>query len=116
MCRKKKWQINPSFFANAYLGYDYEGFSARLSLFYQGEYNTSFSADSRSDNVRDSFTRWDIALKQKITDQLSVFFNVNNITDVDESSSIVNRIENRQLLRNSSRYGRTADLGVRIDL
>jgi hypothetical protein len=56
------------------------GFSGRVSLFHKGEHNVSFSAVWFSDQVTKPFTRIDIALKQKVTDYLSLFVNVNNVT------------------------------------
>lgn len=114
--KKQKLEDQPEFFANAILGYDYEGFSFRISFFYQAEYNSSFSSDSRTDNVQNSFTRWDLSLRQKVTNNIAVYFNVNNITDSEDGRNYRNKIENRNLIRDANRYGRTADLGIRVEL
>lgn len=113
---KQKLEGQPEFFGNLSIGYDIDGFSGRVSLFYQGEYNRSFSATGRSDGIVDDFFRIDIALKQQITDYLSVMLNINNITNTEETNSIINRIKGWQLLNDSRIYGLTADLGVRLTL
>ncbi len=40
--KKQRLEDQPEFFANASLGYDIDGFSFRVSLFYQGSYNATF--------------------------------------------------------------------------
>lgn len=114
--KNQKLEDQPEFFGNVSLGYDLEGFSFRISLFYQGEYNTSFSRDQRGDGVQGSYTKVDIALKQRITDNFSVFLNLNNITDTEEIRYIQNRITDRQLYDYGTKYGMSVDLGVRAEL
>jgi TonB-dependent receptor len=113
---KRKLEGQPEFFGNFAIGYDIGGFSGRVSVFYQGEFNSSFSGDGRSDRVVNSFTRWDLALKYKYDEHLSFLFNLNNFTNIEESTSQVNRIDNWNLLNTSERYDLTADFGVRITL
>ncbi|MCI0691927.1 TonB-dependent receptor [candidate division KSB1 bacterium] len=112
--RKEKLEGQPEFFGNFALGYDIGGFSARVSVFHQGKFNQSFSVSGRGDVVTDAFTRWDLAIKQQITKDISVLLNVNNITSVEEGSSIANRVQGWDLLNESEKYGLTADLGVRV--
>jgi TonB-dependent receptor len=104
----------PELFGNIALGYEIGGFSARVSLFYQGEYNTVFSATQRSDKVQNEFQRWDLAVKQEINDHIAVLFNLNNFTNSEEGTSIKNRIMGWTLPDWSEKYGVTADLGVKI--
>jgi TonB-dependent receptor len=113
---KQKLADQPNFFMNADLGYDIDGFSFRISVFHEGAYNTSFSSDERSDVQVNAFTRWDIAIKQEITDHLSAFLNLYNITDAEDSRDYLNRIEIRQLPYDSQRYGRTAEFVLRYEL
>lgn len=114
--KKQKLEGMPEFFGNVALGYDIGRFSGRISVFHQGEYNISYSASGQSDRVSNPFTRVDLSLKQGITDNIAVFLNVNNLTAIEEGSSIYNRIYHRKLFRNSERYGLTADLGLTIKL
>ena len=113
---KQKLEGQPELFGNASIGYDIAGFSVRLSVFYQGEYNQIFSADGRSDRVVDKFTRWDVTAKQVITDNITVMFNLNNFTDSEEGTSIRNRIQDWYLTATSQRYGMSAILGLRLTL
>jgi len=113
--RKQRLEDQPEFFANASLGYDIYGFSARISFFYQGAYNRSFSNDQRGDIITDSYSRWDIALKQQVLDNLSLILNVNNITDTKEGATIANRLTEWRLPDTNNRYGTTVDFGVRLE-
>jgi hypothetical protein len=112
--RKEKLEGQPEFFGNFALGYDIGGFSARVSVFHQGEFNQSFSTSSRGDVVTDAFTRLDLTIKQRITKDIFVLLNVNNMTNVEEGTTIANRIQGWRLLNESEKYGLTADLGVRV--
>ncbi len=113
---KQQLENQPKFFGNISLGYDIGGFSGRISLFHQSEYNRSFSPTGRGDQIVNGYTRLDIALKQKVTDFLSLMLNVSNLTNIKEENSIYNRVNGYKILNTSERYGMTADLGVKIDL
>ncbi|MFH0991091.1 MAG: TonB-dependent receptor [bacterium] len=114
--KKQKLQDQPEFFGNASLGYDIEGFSFRLSVFHQGSYNTTFSSNQRSDGTQDSYTRWDLALKQRVMENISIIVNLNNISNVQEGTAIANRLHSEWVLPDvHTRYGFTADVGVRIE-
>lgn len=111
---KVRMEGQPELFGNIALGYEIGGFSARVSLFYQGEYNQTFSATQRSDRVVNEFSRWDLAIKQEINENIAVLFNLNNFTNSEEGTSIKNRIMGWTLPDWSEKYGVTADLGVKI--
>jgi TonB-dependent receptor len=112
---KQKLEGQPEFFGNFAIGYDIGGLSARVSVFHQGEFYRSFSVNGRSDGVVDAFTRWDLAVKQRITDSISLLLNVNNFTDADEGTSILNNVQDWDLLNTSETFGLTADLGLRLN-
>ena len=114
--KRQNLEGQPEFYANVAFGYDIGGFSIRLSMFHQAQYNLSFSASGIADEVVNSFTRWDLAVKQQITDNIAVMFNLNNLTNIDERNSIYNRNTGWKLLNTSENYGLTADLGVRLTL
>ncbi|MGE5859936.1 MAG: TonB-dependent receptor [Ignavibacteria bacterium] len=114
--RKQKLEGMPEFFGNISLGYDIAGFSGRVSVFHKGQHNVSFSASGSADQVTRPFTRLDVALKQQITDYLSVFMNVNNITNVEEGSELNRRQYQYILFDQSEKYGLTADFGLTIQL
>ncbi len=113
---KQQMEEQPEFFGNISLGYDIGGFSGRISLFHQSEYNRLFTASRRGDEIINGFTRLDLALRQKITDYLSVMLNVSNLNNIKENNSIFNRVNNYKILNTSEHYGITADLGVILQL
>ena len=112
---KQKLEGQPDFFGNVALGYDLGGFSGRVSVFYQGEYNVSYSAGRRNDPVAHQFSRWDLSLRQRVTENFSVFLNLNNFTSVVEDQYTANQPDNWQALRSSQQYGLSGDLGVRLE-
>ena len=112
---KQKLEGMPEFLGNISLGYNIDGFSGRVSVFHKGKHNVSFSAGGFSDLETNAFTRIDIALKQKITDFLAVFVNINNVTNVEDGSTLVRRAYNYSLFDQSEQYGLTADVGVYLD-
>jgi TonB-dependent receptor len=112
---KQKLEGQPDFFGNLAVGYDLDGFSGRLSIFYQAEYNRQYSANRRSDPVERAFSRWDLTLKQRVTEYLSLFLNLNNLTNAQEEYYTVNREDNWQAPRSNQQYGLTGDLGVRLE-
>jgi outer membrane receptor protein involved in Fe transport len=113
---KQKLEGQPELYGNAALGYDIGGFSARVSVFFQGKFNNTFSATQLADQVNDGLTRWDLALKQQVTDNIAVMLNVNNLTNMYETTTTANRIQGWNLPDTGQFYGLTADLGVRITL
>jgi TonB-dependent receptor len=112
---KQKLENQPEMFGNAALGYDYKGFSTRLSLFYQGDYYRSYSGDAAVNPEQQSYVRLDLTMKQRITPNLSVFMNVNNLTSTAEEVFSVNGPDNWRALRSGQLYGLTGDLGVRVE-
>jgi TonB-dependent receptor len=114
--RKQKLEGMPEFFGNIALGYDIGKFSGRLSFFHQGEHNISYSATGLNDQVTNAFTRIDLALKQGINKNISILINLSNLTDIEDGSSIMNRVFDRRLFNQSEKYGLTADFGVIAEL
>jgi TonB-dependent receptor len=112
--RKHKLERQPELLANVAIGYDYRGFSARISMFHQGEFNTRFSPDGRDDRVVKGFTRWDLALRQQLRSNLFLLLNVNNLTNVEEGSIVLNRVQDWRLPNDREIYGTTIDLGLRL--
>lgn len=113
---KRQSEGQPKFYGNVALGYDIGGFSARISVFYQDKYVEQYSERGNADVIVDSFTKWDLALKQAITDYLSFYLNVNNLTNIKETKSRVNNIRLWNLPRNAEFYGTSVDFGVRVIL
>ncbi len=92
------------------LGYDYKGFSFRISMLYQANIfkKPNFYPELRAST--DDYLRWDISVKQKLPiEGLQLFFNANNIT----SSTDVVLNDARKLPTSIEHYGMTMDLGLR---
>ena len=106
----------PRFFGNISLGYDIDGFSGRISLFHQSDYYSSYSASRRGDVLISGYYRVDLALKQKITDYLTLQLNVSNLTNHKDQNMIDNKPNGYIIPNRGENYGVTADLGVRVDL
>ena len=99
----------PKKIINFSIGYDYKGFSGRLSMLHKSDIfmSTNFWPELRVNT--DDYTRWDISVKQELPIKgLSVFMNVNNITETVD----VNRFKYGSLSL-EQHYGRTADLGFK---
>ena len=95
--------------ANLSLGYDKGRFSGRLSYNYQGDNLGFLAASELLDNYTGSFTRVDFSATLKITDQLSLQTNVNNILNQFDNSFIgVDRRDG-----GASIFGTVAWLGLR---
>jgi len=106
---------------NLSLGYEKGGFSGRVSMIYQGNslgqgggassrpggYNISVGRRAEEDSFTASTTRYDLALKQKISNNFSVYFNMNNITNQAEREFV----GTGQLTREEF-FGMTSDLGL----
>jgi outer membrane receptor protein involved in Fe transport len=116
MEQKRESEGQPKLYGNAAIGYDIGGFSARLSVFYQDPYVQQYSQDGQADVYVDSFTKWDLAFKQKINETISLLLSINNITNREETTSYKNSITPWQIPRTAQLYGTTVDFGVRITL
>jgi TonB-dependent receptor len=96
--------------ANIALGYDIGGFSARISMLYQGRTLSSVGERPEYASFIEDYLRWDLQVKQDITKNFSVYFYLNNISDRPDES----------FLRDSGHptsieyYGWTAALGLRL--
>lgn len=77
----------PSFLANVSLGYDHKGFSARVSYSYQG--NILIAEQHRSDGAdvesTKPFSKWDLQLKQRISDRFNIYVSASNIFNWSDS-------------------------------
>jgi TonB-dependent receptor len=103
----------PNDILNLSLGYDYKGFSARLSMLYQDNIfkRPDFWMQNRMYSAK--FTRWDLAVKQNLPwFGIQLFVNLSNITaeeeiDVNQKTSYPATMQ---------LYGMSADLGLRIKI
>src|SRR3972149_48534 len=103
----------PNDILNLSVGYDFGGFSARLSLLYQDNIfkKPDFWMQNRVNS--DQYTRWDLSVKQTLPWYgIQLYFNLNNISgerdiDVNQKTSFPAAEEH---------YGMTADMGLRLTL
>jgi outer membrane receptor protein involved in Fe transport len=107
---------------NLSLGYERKGFSARVSMIYQGEslfveeeaemsrLAKSVGPTPELDNFVGPTMRWDLVVKQKFRNNLQVFLYVNNLTNVQEYNFIAGSLKN--LTTSTYVYGMTIDLGL----
>lgn len=112
--RESRMLDQPSMLFNARIGWDFKGFSSRLSFRYQASTITSIDPlHSLLDEENKAMFRMDLNLKQKITPRLAVSLdiaNLNNYIDdrvVDALGSI--------FPKRSEYYGMNVILGLRYD-
>jgi len=78
--------------ANTWLGYDFKGFSGRISMAYQGNRLTGINPNTDKKGYytyTDNYLRFDVTAKQKITRKISVLLNLNNITNATERDIVM---------------------------
>jgi len=101
----------PNHIMNMSLGYDYRGFSARVSMLHRSDIfrQTNFWPELRQASA--AFRRYDLSIKQTLPVKgMDLYLNVSNITsaeDINEMLNVARSISSRQ------NYGRTVDLGLR---
>jgi len=104
----------PSFLANVSIGYDYKGFSGRVSYSFQDDILDvpQQRMDGYDKESVLAFSRWDLQLKQKLNKKVSIYFNMTNIFNNPDKS-----------IRNCTGYytavgyyGMGMNLGVRVDI
>ena len=101
----------PNEIFNLSIGYDYKGFSGRLSVLSKSDIfmQTNFWRELRQ--TTDDYTRWDLSVKQKLPVKgLEIFLNVNNITEAVDK----NRYYTSNSLSLEQHYGKTIDLGFKF--
>jgi TonB-dependent receptor len=101
----------PNDIINIALGYDYAGFSMRVSMLYQDNIfkKPDFWLQNRVQSKR--YVRFDLSVKQELPWYgIQVYFNLNNISGEDD----VDINQKTTFITSQQRYGMTADLGFRI--
>jgi TonB-dependent receptor len=107
---------------NLSIGYERKGFSARVSMIYQGEslfideepdmgrLATSIGVVPDKDNIVGATTRWDLVIKQRIKQKFEIFLYVNNLANTKEQTFIAG--STKKLITSNYVYGATVDLGL----
>ena len=104
----------PDEIINVSIGYDYQGFSSRLSMLYNDDVfmSTNFWPELRE--TTDPYTRWDLSIKQNLpTEGLEIFLNVSNVTEANDVNRYNGYNSFGNNLKSEQHYGRTIDLGFR---
>lgn len=104
----------PSHIANLTLGYDYKGFSARFSYLYQTDISTYVDPiNPLFDTFSSAYGRFDITLKQRLTGDIELFANFNNINNRSDQNYRGSSTFNPSYIEY---YGFTMDIGARYRL
>ncbi|GAB5554975.1 MAG: TonB-dependent receptor [Saprospiraceae bacterium] len=104
----------PASLFNARIGWDYKGFSARLSFRYQGETISSLDpVHSLLDARTSDEFRVDFAIKQQINKRLSFSMDLANVNEFLEQSNFY--AQDFIMPRTSEFYGFTAQFGLRYN-
>ncbi|MFZ6033637.1 MAG: TonB-dependent receptor [Melioribacter sp.] len=103
----------PKHIVNVTLGYDYKGFSARLSYLYQTDKVTYISSESALDNFTGPYSRWDFTVQQKLDNGIQVFANFTNLNNRPDESFRGSSLRNPTYIEY---YGFSMDVGIRYNL
>jgi hypothetical protein len=101
----------PDNIVNLALGYDYSGFSTRVSLLYQADVfkGEDFWPELRTNTAR--YLRWDLSVKQALPwSGLQAFFDLNNFNNARD----VDLNQGSGYPTAEQHYGLTADVGLRF--
>lgn len=105
----------PSSLLNLTVGYDYKGFSARLSYLYQSDRVSGISLTNPAlDSFTSTYERWDLSVQQGISEWgIQVFANFSNLNGRPDESLISYKFYHPASIEY---YGFAMDLGVRFKL
>ncbi|KAF0237260.1 MAG: TonB-dependent [Prolixibacteraceae bacterium] len=105
--------FQPKHILNLSFGYDYENFSARISMLYKDKVFQGPNFWPELVNYSDAYVRWDMSIKQGLPWYgMQVFCNLNNITNTKDvirniGSGYANTLQH---------YGSTIDIGIRLNI
>lgn len=110
----------PANLMNVTMGYDFKGFSARVSYLFQGDRLTGVGRVDIPvlDRYSSSYERWDVTVKQRVNEMLELYANFNNITSTPDRNIIGDGSGDTTRGFGSTTYvqyyGFTMDAGVRL--
>jgi len=108
--RSARMPDQPAHIANVTVGYDYGGFSARLSYLYQTDKTTFISTEPILDNFSGAYARWDLTLQQSLGWGLQIFANLTNLNNRRDVNYRGYTLTDPAYIEY---YGFTADVGIR---
>jgi len=97
---------------NATIGYDYRGFSARLSYLYQTDMVAYMDTSPALDHFSGDYARWDLAIRQNIGLGFQVFTNFSNLSNRPDRNFRGDALIQPTYIEY---YGFTMDLGFRYN-
>jgi TonB-dependent receptor len=111
--REGKMSSQPDFIGNVIIGWDYKGFSSRISYRRQGV-TVSDGGDRLEfkQNFKDDLELVDISLRQRFYKNFELFLNANNITNYVDERFVVYNNEHRLPL-NLNYFGNRIKFGLR---
>jgi len=109
--RVSRMPDQPKHILNITLGYDYEGFSARVSYLMQTNRVTYIDRNDVLDQYSGTYARWDLTLQQKLDYGLTVFANFTNLNNRPDRNFRGSSLTNPTYIEY---YGFTMDLGLRF--
>jgi len=103
----------PDDIVNIQIGYDYEDFSARLSMLYQSKIFKKAEFWPEETEFADEYLRWDFTVKQKLPwYNVQLFLNLNNISSALDRDLVKGAKWDAKI----QHYGMTVDFGLRIKM
>ncbi len=108
--REGRAPLQANLIANLSLGYERGGFTGRISMVYQGNTFRELGTRAALDSFQDGNTRFDLAIKQRVTKNVRMYLNVNNFTNAAELSFFGDNSRRTA----EDYFGFTADLGVQL--
>ena len=104
----------PNSIVNLAVGYDYKGFSIRVSMLYQNDVFTGVNHFPQLRSSTAAYRRWDISVKQKLPWYgLQLYGNINNLNGARDFDVLQMY---KHIPRFAETYGMTADAGVHWQL
>lgn len=105
--------FQPKHILNLSFGYDYEKFSARISMLYKDKVFQGPNLWPELVNYSDAYIRWDLSIKQGLPWYgLQIFCNINNLTNAKD----VLRNVGSKYTSTIQQYGSSIDFGLRFNL
>jgi TonB-dependent receptor len=99
----------PNVIANAFIGYDYKGFSAKVSFVYQGNSINGYGRFEEQEGYTSDYFRMDFSARQNLPWGLQLFLDVTNLNN-RKNESIQASIDGYTAQRY---YGMVANFGIR---
>jgi hypothetical protein len=101
----------PNDLLNAYIGYDFKGFSARISFLFQGNSVSYVGAFPEQDGYTRDYFRIDASVRQTLPFRgMEIYLDINNLNK-EKNSAAQRSIDGFTIVKH---YGMTANLGIRF--